>query len=242
MIDKENAATLLQDLVSKKRKERIEQILNMRTRFITVVLDNLYHAHNMSAVVRSCDAFGIQDVHVIEDENKFDPSHGIAMGAERWITLKRHQSPDRCVEWLKKRGYLLLAADPPEKAEKTMGRQAFEIGNVPVDKDPVALVFGKELDGLSPRLRNLCHGTCFIPMKGFTESLNVSVTAAICLYELRKKIDAMDAAVWRLSPEEKTILRNEWYIKSVKHGPRVLKELERRELLKPAKKKGPATI
>ena len=222
------ASDLLCDLISDGRKERIEQILGIRTRFITVVLDSLYHPHNMSAVVRSCEAFGIQDVHAIEKENRFHPNHGIAMGAQRWITVRRHASPDDCVTWLRERGYMLLAADPPDKAGKTRDGKAFKLEQVPLDKTQVALVFGKELDGLDPHLRNLCDATVFIPMKGFTESLNVSVTAAICLYELRKRLDTMDQAVWGLSLEEKSELRDEWYARSVRHGHRVLKELKRR--------------
>jgi tRNA (guanosine-2'-O-)-methyltransferase len=219
---------LLQDLISEERKARIETILERRTRFVTVVLDNLYHPHNMSAVVRSCEAFGIQDIHAIEKENRFDPSHGIAMGAQRWITLYRHPSARNCTEWLKKRGYTLLAADPPDKAAKTKTGNAFTLDQIPLEQGPVALVFGKELDGLDPELRNLCDAVVSIPMSGFTESLNVSVTAAICLYELRKRLDEMDRASWQLSREEKAILRDEWYIRSVKHGPKVLEELTKR--------------
>ncbi len=222
------ASDLLHDLISDGRKGRIEQILRQRTRFVTVVLDNLYHPHNMSAVVRSCEAFGIQDVHAIEKENRFHPNHGIAMGAQRWITVRRHASAENCVTWLRKRGYMLLAADPPDKAEKTRDGKAFTLEQVPLDKRPVAMVFGKELDGLDPHLRNLCDAAVYIPMKGFTESLNVSVTAAICLYELRKRLDAMDRAVWGLSAEEKSELRDEWYARSVRHGQRVLEELKRR--------------
>ena len=222
---KPKTSDLLQELISTRRKARIEQILDRRTRFITVVLDNLYHPHNMSAVVRSCEAFGIQDIHAIEKENRFDPSHGIAMGAQRWITLRRHASSEECVRWLRSRGYMLLAADPPDKTGKAKGKRSFMLEDLPLDQGPVALVFGKELDGLDPCLRNLCDGTVSIPMKGFIESLNVSVTAAICLYELRKRLDAMERSIWELSPEEKSRLRDEWYVRSVRHGPRVLEEL-----------------
>ncbi len=225
---KPRPAELLKDLLTQERKARIEQVLERRTRFITVVLDNLYHPHNMSAVVRSCEAFGIQDIHAIEDENTFDPSRGIAVGAERWISVHRHPGAESCTAWLKSRGYTLLAADPPDKAERTRGKRAFLLEEVPLDEGPVALVLGKELDGLDPKLRNLCDATVSIPMTGFTESLNVSVTAAICLYEFRKKLDAMDRAIWGLSDEEKSVLRDEWYVKSVKHGPKVLKQLETR--------------
>lgn len=224
---KGKASDLLHDLISDRRRERIEQMLDLRTRFIAVVLDNLYHPHNMSAVVRSCESFGIQDIHAIENENRFDPDHGIAMGAQRWVTFRRHASSEDCVYWLRKRGYTLLAADPPDKAEKTRDKKAFMLAEVPLDDGPIALVFGKEMDGLNPHLRNLCDATVFIPMRGFTESLNVSVTAAICLYELRKRLDAMDQAVWGLAREEKSELRDEWYVRSVRHGPMVLEKLKR---------------
>ncbi len=224
----QGASVLLKNMLTDGRRKRIEQVLALRTRHITVVVDNLYHPHNISAVVRSCEAFGIQDIHAIEDENRFEPSHGIAMGAERWITLYRHSSPQACIRWLRDHGYLVLAADPPGKAEKTRGKEAFLIEDVPLDRKPVALVFGRELDGLHQGLRQLCDGTAFIPMKGFIESLNVSVTAAICLYELRKKLDIMDKDAWCLSEEEKAQLRDDWYVKSVRHGPQVLAALSRK--------------
>ncbi len=225
---KPRPSELLNDLISRERKARIEQVLENRTRFITVVLDNLYHPHNMSAVVRSCEAFGIQDIHVIETENRFAPSEGIAMGAQRWISVIRHASSDECASWLKEKGYTLMAADPPERAMKTKSKKAFRLEQISLDQGPLALVFGKELHGIDPHLRSFCDATIFIPMKGFTESFNVSVTAAICLYELRKRLDALPAIKWQLSPREKSDLRDEWYVKSVRHGPKVLKELTNR--------------
>ncbi len=226
---KPRASKLLKGLISRERRKRIEKILKRRTRYITVVLDNLYHPHNMSAVVRSCEAFGIQDLHAIEEENRFDPSHGIAMGAQRWISVIRHPNSDACATWLRRHGYTLFAADPPERAERTRTKTSYMLQELPLSMGPLALVFGKELDGLNPHLRNLCDATVYIPMKGFTESLNVSVTAAICLYELRKKLDALPSSVWQLSDEERSTLRDEWYTKSVRHGPRVLKDLQSRQ-------------
>jgi tRNA (guanosine-2'-O-)-methyltransferase len=222
-------STILSGLVSKKRKMRIEEVLNARTRYVTVVLDDLYHCHNMSAVVRSCEAFGIQDIHAIEIENRFDPSHGVALGAEQWITIRRHKSIDGCMALLRDRHYRIYAADPPGRADSDGVKAVFAIYDLPMDEGPIAIAFGRELNGLDPALRELCDGLVYIPIPGFTKSLNVSVTVAVFLYELRKRLDLMDQSIWGLSHAEKCELRDIWYLRSVKHGPKVLEEMLKRQ-------------
>ncbi len=220
---------LLSPLLTAGRKRRIEQILNLRTRYITIILYDLYHEHNMSAVVRSCEAFGLQDCHVIEVENKFSPSHGVAIGAQQWIDIFRYKTPKECLNHLKKLGYKIYAADPPDKAERTKGKNSYNIDDVKIQDSPIAIAFGKELDGLTDEIRQLCDGVVYIPMAGFTESLNVSVTAAICINTLRKKLEKLPTKKWQLSDEEKELLRSRWYIQSLKYGEKILKDLLERE-------------
>ncbi len=227
--DPDEIIALLSPLLTEKRKERIEYILSLRTRFITVILYDLYHEHNMSAVVRSLEAFGIQDCYVIEKENRFCPSPGVAIGAEKWINIKRFKSETSCFDALRQKGFRIFAADPPEKALLTRGKGAFDIRELDLEKGPVAICFGKELDGLNDHIRGLCDGTVYIPMLGFTESLNVSVTAAICLYELRRKLDALKGIDWHLKKDEKERLRAYWYLSSIKHGERILFDLKKRQ-------------
>ncbi len=220
---------LLAPLLTSERRRRIKYVLERRTKYVTLVLDDLYHQHNMSAVVRSCEAFGIQDVHVIELENRFVPTHGVSMGAQQWISIYRYSSISDCINVLKENGYRILAADPPEKALETKQKTSVSIDDLDIKEGRVAIVLGKELDGLDPRLRNQCDSVVYIPMKGFTESLNVSVTAALFLYQLRKKIDELPTQLWRLKDEEIEELEALWYVKSLKRGEQILNELlERR--------------
>ena len=220
---------ILSPLLTEERKNRIEEVLDQRTKYISVVLYDLYHEHNMSAVVRSCEAFGIQDCHVIEIENKFCPSHGVAIGAQQWIDIYRYKTVAECFTHLKRLGYTIYAADPPDKAEKTKNKKAYNIDELMLQKGPVAIAFGKELDGLNDEIRRLCHGVVYIPMAGFTESLNVSVTAAICINTLRKKLEKLPKKIWQISEKEKWALRSHWYIKSLKHGEKILNDLLKRE-------------
>ncbi len=220
---------LLGPLLSAERRKRIAQVLKKRTRYVTLVLDDLYHQHNMSAVVRSCEAFGFQDLHVIEVDNKFLPSHGVAMGAQQWITIFRHGSASGCIAALKQMGYKVFAADPPEKALVTKEKTAITIHELDLKAGPVAIVLGKELDGLDNTIRSLCHGVVYIPMEGFTESLNVSVTAALFLYHLRQQLKNLKEKIWGLPSEYKDEIEALWYLRSVKKGEKILKELLERK-------------
>jgi len=225
----EETIRLLAPLLTPERRRRIRQILQQRTRYVTLVLDDLYHQHNMSAVVRSCEAFGVQDIHVIETENRFAPSHGVAMGSQQWITILRHGSVDECVNTLRTMGYRIFAADPPDKAKETQGKEALSIHELDLARGPVAIALGKELDGLDIRLREQADGVVYIPLYGFTESLNVSVTAALFLYELRKRLEELPKDKWQLSLDECTELEALWHIRSLKHGEKILRDLIRKE-------------
>jgi len=227
--DPDEIIQLIAPLLTGKRRRRIDEILEKRTRYVTLVLDDLYHQHNMSAVVRSCEAFGIQDLHVIELENRFLPAHGVSMGAEQWVSIIRHTSIDACLNSLRNHGYRIFAADPPERASETRTKQSIPIDQVELEKGPVAILLGKELDGLDPRLRNGCDAVVYIPLRGFTESLNVSVTAALFLFQLRKRLDEMPATKWRLYEDEIIRLKADWYVKSLKRGKLILKDLLERK-------------
>ena len=220
---------LLGPLLTAERRKRIAQVLKKRTRYVTLVLDDLYHQHNMSAVVRSCEAFGFQDLHVIEVDNRFLPTQGVAMGAQQWITIFRHSSASNCITTLKQMGYKIFAADPPEKALVTKEKTAITIHELDLKTGPVAIVLGKELDGLDNTLRSQCHGVVYIPMEGFTESLNVSVTAALFLYHLRQQLEKLHENKWSLPSKYKEELEALWYVKSLKRGEKILEELIERK-------------
>ena len=195
----------LSEYVSDHKKQLFEKVLAKRTRYITTVIEDVYQPHNASAVMRSCDGMGIQDVHIIENYNDFEVSEGVSIGADKWLTQHFHHPSEgtasrTCFERLKDQGYVLCATTPH--------RDDVAIENLPLDK-PLALIFGAELEGLSQYA--LDHADCFvrIPMYGFSESFNISVSAAICMYELRRRLEQSQVS-WQLTEAEKQELRFKW--------------------------------
>lgn len=203
----------LRDFTTEDRWQRINEVLDKRTRHITVVLEDIYQPHNASAVLRSCDCFGIQDVHIIENKNEFSPNKSITIGAHKWITLHSYDEPDKnntksCYEKLHSEGYQIIATTPHE--------DDVTIDRVPVDQK-TALVFGAELTGLSDYALEHADGYAKIPMVGFSESFNISVGAALCMYDLTSRLRKSDIS-WSLTESEKLKLRSEWLEKSLRAG------------------------
>jgi tRNA (guanosine-2'-O-)-methyltransferase len=168
----------LGEFVSDSKKQLIDRILEFRTRHITVVLEDIFQPHNASAVIRSCDCFGIQDLHIIENRNEYILNPNVTQGSSKWVDLIRHNKPEEdntrhCLQALKDQGYKLIATAPHE--------QGLDIHDLPLDQK-FALVFGTELEGLSPQALKACDQTVRLPMYGFTESFNISVSVALCLH------------------------------------------------------------
>ncbi len=210
--------------VSEHKKNLFRHILNNRTRFATVVLEDIYQSQNASAVLRSCDAFGIQDVHVIENRNVFDVDKGVTIGSEKWLTVHRYRTPDSnntdaAYRELRQRGYRIVATTPHEKQVELPGFYP---------KEPVALVFGTEKLGLTPYAIEHADEWLHIPMHGFSESFNISVCVALCLYHLRGCLQK-GSTDWGLSPDEKETLFLHWLRKSVHRLPALDRKF--RELL-----------
>ena len=196
----------LQGFISADRLRRFEEVLNWRTRYITVAMEDVYHLHNTSAVIRSADIFGVQDVHLIERRFGKRLDKKIALGAQKWTDIHRYQTTEDCLGALKKRGYRILATTP--------GKNATPLEELSV-KEKVAFVFGAEKEGLSEVAFEQADQLIHIPMVGFTESLNVSVAAAIVLQRATTKLRA-SREDWRLTPEEKEEIRAKWIKKSIK--------------------------
>ena len=192
--------------VSDRRKERMEQVLAWRTRFLTVVLEDLYQPHNASAVLRSCDCFGVQDVHVIENRNVYEVHAGIDVGASGWLDLHRYSDLLSALETLKKRDYWLVAATPHPEGSA--------LDELAVDA-PLAVIFGTEDVGLSEQILEAADEYVRVPMYGFTESFNISVCAALILRELTGRLHK-NGVDWGLAEEEKEDLRLAWYRRSVR--------------------------
>lgn len=211
--DKKDLEAYLEGLVSERRKRRFREVLEMRTRFLTVALEDVYQLHNTSAVIRSCDAFGIQDVHLVEKRFGKRLDQNIAVGAQQWVELHRFREPGECMCALRSKGYRLLAACPGSDS-------------TPLDRfdlaEPTAIFFGTEKEGLSPEILTGADERIHIPMHGFSESFNVSVAVAIVLYRLVGRLwdSGRD---WRLNAEERQIIYRDWIRKSVKDAPAIEK-------------------
>ncbi len=201
----------LRQFATEDRWQRINKVIDKRTRYVSVILEDIYQPHNASAVLRSCDCFGIQDVHIIENKNEFDPNKGVTIGADQWISLQSYNQPDinnteHCYQQLKEKGYQIIATTPHEND--------VTIDEVSLDKK-TALVFGAELTGLSDYALEHADGYAKIPMAGFSESFNISVSAALCLYELSTRL-RQSRDDWELDESEKLDLQFNWLKNSVR--------------------------
>lgn len=201
----------LSGFMTDERNEAFDRVLANRTRYLTVVLEDVYQAHNASAVLRSCDCFGIQDVHMIERRNSYKVSRDVALGADKWLTLNRY--PGRLghtpsvIASLREKGYRIVATSPRE------GDVSLEDFNL--ESGPAALLFGTELEGLSPEAIINSDEFLRIPMFGFTESFNISVSVALILHSLVGRLQKSDVD-WHLSNDESLELKLDWLRKSIK--------------------------
>lgn len=203
--------TYLEGFVTDKRKNLFRNILQDRTRHFTVVLEDIYQQHNSSAVIRSCDIFGIQDVHVIENKYNSKVSRHIAKGSQKWLTFNRYNEDKNntidCLENLKSKGYQVIATTPHN--------DSCVLHDFDITKKS-AFVFGVEKAGVSDDVMKNADGFLKIPMVGFTESLNISVAAAIILENLTFKL-RNSSVDWKLTKEEQDILYGNWIEKTIKN-------------------------
>lgn len=199
----------LTQFVTDRRKFLFTKILSFRTRHISVVMEDIYQSQNASAVLRTCDLTGIQDVHIIENKNQYDINPDIALGSSKWLNLIKYNEDENntssAFKQLKEKGYRIIATTPHENN--------FTLDSIPLDKK-IAVVFGTELTGLSKIAIENADDYLRIPMYGFTESYNISVSAALVLFILTKKL-RNSAIQWQLSDEEKLDIELEWTRRSV---------------------------
>ena len=208
--------SFLEDFLTEERKLRIQKVLSERTNHFTVAIEDVYHLHNTSAVIRSCDAFGIQEIHVIEKQYGERIDKNIAMGSQKWVDLYRYRNTETCIKKLRAKGYNIIATTPHEKV---CVLDTFEI------KEKSALFFGTEKNGLSPYILNEADSYLKIPIHGFTNSLNVSVSAAIILQHITSKLKA-STINWKLTDETLLEKRIDWAKKSIKSIDSILKKHE----------------
>ncbi len=209
---REEKAKLIQYLtgfITENRKQRFDEVMSQRMNHLQIVVEDLYQAHNASAVIRSCDCFGVQYVHFIENRNSMKVNEEIALGAGSWVSIKRHRGTENntlsCIRSLKEQGFRIVATTPHTND--------VTIDQLPVDKK-LALVFGTEKEGITDQVRDLADEFVKIPMYGFTESFNISVSAALCMYELTTRI-RQEVKEYKLSDEEQTDIYLDWLMNSI---------------------------
>lgn len=202
----------LSGFITKERLALFDKVLEKRTRYITVVLEDIYQSQNASAVLRTCDCFGIQDVHIIENRNQFNVNTEVSLGSSKWLSLHKYNQEKSnsldAIKKLKKKGYRIVATTPHTNDQ--------ELPEYDIQKGKTALVFGSELPGISDTIMNEADEFLKIPMHGFTESFNISVSAAIILHHLSEKLRLQDVQKWQLSPIEKLELKLQWIRNTIK--------------------------
>lgn len=196
----------LEGYLTENRRNKFRKVLAQRTKHFTVAIEDVYQLHNTSAVIRSCDVFGIQDVNIIEEQNTKRIDREIAMGAQKWIDLNRYNSVKSCITDLKQKGYQIVATTPHKN---DCDLQDFDVTK------KACIFFGRETEGLSDEVLNAADSYLKIPMVGFTESLNISVSAAIILQHITSKLK-ITKIPWQLSENEQLEKRIDWCKKTIK--------------------------
>ncbi|MCD4772224.1 MAG: RNA methyltransferase [Bacteroidales bacterium] len=192
------------EVILDNRKQRFEDVIKYRTRYITVILEDIFQSHNASAVLRSCDCLGIQDIHIIENNNEYVLSNNVTLGSSKWLSIKNYNHKEentiKTLKKLKSNGYRIVATSPHKNDCK--------LEDLPID-GKFALLFGTEHKGLSDEAIENADEFVYIPMYGFTESYNISVSAALSLHYLSEKLRKSNIN-WHLTEEEIIDIKLDW--------------------------------
>jgi len=212
-------AELLAEYITDHKKNLIDKFLKERTRYLTVVLEDIYKEHNASAVLRTVECLGIQDIHIIEERYTYNINPGVTMGSSKWLTIKKYSNPElnntkRCYHVLKENGYQIIATSP-----NVHKKSIFDVAL----NNKTAVVFGTELDGLTNYALENADETVQIPMYGFTESYNLSVSVAIGMSAMKQRLKDSKVS-WHLTDDEKLDLKLSWYKKIVKSSEMLKKK------------------
>ncbi len=209
----------LSKFITEGRYSLFNKVIKDRTKYITVVLEDIFQPHNASAVLRSCDCFGVQDVHIIENENEYSVNPDVALGSSKWLNLYKYNEKENntldTINNLKEKGYRIIATTPHTD---DVNLEDFDIS-----KGKFALMFGSERPGLSKIALENADEFLKIPMYGFTESFNISVSAAIILHHLSLKLRQSDINIKLTNIEQEEII-SEWLKRSIKDSERIIKK------------------
>ncbi len=216
---KEELAKFLSEHVTENRNALFDRVLRERTKYLTVVLEDIYQSHNASAVLRTCDCFGIQDVHIIENRNTYNVNQDVALGSYKWLSLTKYNQEENntrtAIKALKKKGYRIVATTPHTND--------VELYDFDVTKGKAAIVFGTELTGISEIVKEEADEFLRIPMYGFTESFNISVSAALVLQHLAHEIRKCNIN-WNLTSNQMLDVKLSWLKKAIKSSDLIERE------------------
>jgi len=214
--EKQELIDYLRNFISEERYRRIQEIASQRTRHFSIVIENLYQSHNMSAILRTAECLGMQEVHIIENNFQYEISPQVALGANKWLSIYQYNNLKnntiQCLETVKKQGYKIIATLP--------NKNDCLLDEIPID-EKTAFVFGTELDGLTQEAIAMSDGFVKIPMYGFTESYNVSVSVALTMMNVNERLRKSNIN-WKLSEEERIDLEIQWVKKTIKDAERVV--------------------
>ena len=203
----------MNEFITEERKEVLKRTVSQRTHYMRIMTENMFHPQNASAIMRHCEAFGIQQIHTVEDRCKFDPSVNIVRGTHKWVDVEHHENTAEALKALKAEGYRIVATTPhrcsatPESFDVTKGK--------------FALVFGTEHAGISDEVIEAADDFLMIPMCGMVESLNVSASAAILIYMLSQRMRLSDVQ-WQIDEPSQAELLFRWTLSSVRDGERIM--------------------
>ena len=204
----------MSQFLTEERVEVLRRTLASRTRYMTILTENTFHPQNASALVRHCEAFGLQDLHTVETRCKFNPNVNIVRGTDKWVDITRHESTEEAISTLKSAGYRLVATTPHRES---CTPETFDVA-----KGPFCLVFGTEHAGVSDEIIESSDEYLRIPMCGMVESLNVSASAAILIYMLSQRMRLTPSIDWTLKEDDAREMLFRWVMSSVKDSERIL--------------------
>jgi tRNA (guanosine-2'-O-)-methyltransferase len=217
--------SFFESFITDNRKNVFDKILSQRTRYITVVLEDIFQQQNASAVIRTAECCGLMDVHIIENRNKFNVDREVSMGAQKWLNIYKYNKQENntleAINKLRKKKYRIIATSP--HCNDTL------LEDFDLSKGKAAFFMGTELTGLSKTVLDNVDEFVKIPMFGFTESYNISVSAALLMFNLVTRLQKSDLN-WHLSTKEKEIIKLQWLRKSLKSANLLEKRFERKIL------------
>jgi tRNA (guanosine-2'-O-)-methyltransferase len=188
-----------ENIITPARLERLQKTAAARTTFHTFILEEVHKGHNVGAILRSLDGFGFQDVYTLNDRTNLIRKNSVAKGAQKWLTLHRHQDVIECIQAVKERGYRIAITTGTGKSITEVDWSV-----------PTAIVMGAEMDGIGPEMKEASDLEIRIPMMGLTQSFNVSVATACIAFYVRQALHKLPPSEWQLTSAQQRNLIQSW--------------------------------